>query len=385
MIKIRDYTALFSVLPLLTWGGFAIVVVYALNWFEACGLSGSIFGTVMSAVCVAAFLCQLGLGELISRVPSLTLKAALMGLGGLLLGVSALLSLAPKLPTTPAVLLFALMATGVIIIPSLVNALGVAAPQSGYPVNYGVARSVGALGFAAASYLTGWLVNRFGAEVIPRLYCAVSLLLILGAWAFPAIEKPVREKRGSGAPLWRDLRFLLFLAGVVLVYISQNLLSNYMLKIVQRIGGNAQMQGVIIAIAAACELPAMFLFTRFCRLGRCDSWLKLSAAFLLLRNLGCLFANGSGALYAVQLLQLMGYGLFCVSSVAYVDAVVGKSDSVRGQSMLAATSTLSSFLVYCFGGVLLDRLGIAALTLAGSAAVGIGLMIFALTLKRVRI
>ena len=178
-------------------------------------------------------------------------------------------------------------------------------------------------------------------------------------------------------------QFLALLICTTLLFVSNNLMVNFLLQLVRSRGGNEAGVGIAAAISAMAELPTMFLFGWMLRKLRCDSWLKISAICMTVKSVICLLATHLGVLYAVQLMQAVGYGLLYVASVHYVDAVVSRENLVRAQAMLAATLTLATLLSSFFGGLILEGFGIQAVLGGSAVCAAAAAVIFLLTLKKV--
>ena len=86
--------------------------------------------------------------------------------------------------------------------------------------------------------------------------------------------------------------------------------------------GNGDAQGTAVMIAAIVELVPMVLFARMLCRARCNFWLKLSGIFCTLRLALTLLLPGIAGLYIAQFAQMLGYGLYTVSSVYYVGMVL---------------------------------------------------------------
>lgn len=375
----KDYTFLYSFFPLLTWGGFAVIIVYALNWFEVHGVNAGLFSVIMSVSYIFAFAAQIILGELITTNHHFSLKRVIITISLLALFCGLVLCFEQVIPPKISLLLFSVIVCCTVIYPSLVNSLAIYAPYEGFAINFGIARGIGAIGFSAFSYIVGKLISVHGTSVIIRIYIFVSISFIILSLIFPNVKSDSftnkKELKNSNSIL-KNRMFILLLIGSTCIYIGQNYLSTYMLKVVERIDGDAGTQGIVIALAAFCEMPAMFLFTKMRKKGRCDTYLKLSGIFMLIRTLGCILAPSKIVMYALQFTQLMGYGLFCVASTEYVNIFGGKENAVRGQSLLASTSSMGSFLVYVLCGILLHFFDLSILNWVNVMIVATGTLIF---------
>lgn len=380
-MKQKSYTALYAVLQALVWGSFGVIIAFAAPYFKAYGLSDAQYGVLLAAVSAISFFAQLGLGELCSRVRCLTLQRVLAILGILMLLCCLALVFLP-LTIVWIASLYCLTAISIQVLPSLVNALGMAGLDTGLKINVGVARAFGSVGYAALSFVTGQLMDFSGKVAVPALHLILGLSLTVAALCFPRVLLAEQKSEASGKPLWRDFRFLTVLVGTTLLYVSHNFLCNFIYQITVARGGGEAEQGVCLAIAAFCELPCLFLFSKLLKHRQSDFWLKLSGVFMTLRVLCCLLAPNIGWLYAVQFFQLGGFALFAVASFFYVGAIVDKKDTVRAQAMLASTCTLSNLITFLFGGAVIDRLGASFILLCATVCAALGTAILALFAKK---
>lgn len=366
---------------LLSWSGFGIIVIFALNWFESRHLSSGLYGVVFAAASAAALIIELGLGELVSRVRAVTLRRTLMVISGVICLCCAVLSLFPGIPSGAAVFLYAVTAAGISIFPSPVNALGMAAVREGLKIDFGVSRSFGSLGFAVISLLIGLLVKKYGAAVIPVSYIIVSGLLFIFCAMFPDVGYSGETHERGQSTVMKDFSFLVLLGGCILLYICHSFLSNFMLKLAERVGGDAGTQGIATAVAAFSEVPVMMLFSKLRKRFGCSFLFILSSVFIGMRLLCSFISSSPAMLFAAQLCQAPGYALFTVASVSYVDSVMSEEDSVRAQAMLASSYTVSCILSYVLGGFGLESLPLDSLFLPGLAIAVLGALLIFISVR----
>lgn len=376
-MKQKNYTPLYAVLQVIVWGGFGVIVSYAVGFLERF-MPATQVGILLGVVGTVAFFAQFGLAALVTRIRWLTLKRLLILLGLLSVLLCLALFLLPLLPLWRTVL-YCAVAISVQALPALVNALGMTGVSEGLRINFGVARGFGSASFAICARIAGTLTDQFNYDCLSAMYLVLAVLLVMFAAAFPkaSSESGTATNQRSGS-LWKNSRLITALIGAALLYVSHNFLCSFLLYVVQRCGGNEANQGVCLEIAAFCELPVMFLFFKMLKLRSCGFWLKLSGVFMGLRVFGCYLAPNIGTLYAVQFFQLLGFALFSVSSVLYIDSVVEAKDTIQAQTLLASTCTLSNIIAFLLGGVLLDRLGINPVLLIATVSAVLGTAILIL-------
>ena len=65
-----------------------------------------------------------------------------------------------------------------------------------------------------------------------------------------------------------------------------------------------------------------------------------------------------GALYAVQLLQPLGWGIISVASVYYVNAITREQDHIKGQAYMTMSISAATIIASLAGGWLIDAAGV---------------------------
>jgi len=168
----------------------------------------------------------------------------------------------------------------------------------------------------------------------------------------------------------------MLLLGAILVFVSHNMLNNFAFQIMESKGGGSSAMGTAIALAAASELPTMFLFGWMVTKVRCDVWLKISGLFFLIKAAATVLVRDVAGMYLIQGLQMFGFALFVVASVYYVNMIMKDKDRTKGQAFMTMTNTLGGVLGSACGGALIDGFGIHTMLLVstGVAAVGMALM-----------
>ena len=363
-------TASYALLQSATWGFYAIILSFSSNVLYDFGLTDSQISLFLSISTAISFLSQLAIAELVSRRPKVQVWRILLVLSSAILA-AALLLLLPEVNAGIGITAFALSCMILQIFPSLANAAGMDAIKRGAPTVYSFARGMSSLAYSLLALITGILVRRFGTRMVPLLTAITAAGMILATlWHHHAAEKnlpaPVTSHKAvkKGNFLVQYPRFGVFLIGGVFLCVSQNLLTNFMYQIMLIRSGGAEEQGIATSICALVELPVMFLFPVMMRRTHCSKWVRIAAASMILKPL-CIFLSGSVyGVYLAQVTQMIGYGLYAISSVYYAESVVKKGESVQAQSYLGASRTMGSLFAMSTGGVICEIWGAQAMVLA---------------------
>lgn len=371
-------------LQITNWSFYAVVLSFSGNVLTVFDFTDGQISLFLGITAAISFGIQLLLGKITAKFPRITAATLLLLLGGLMLGGNVLVQYA-VLPREIRIAAFGLVCTIVHLLPPLTNGIGMDAIKRGSSTNYSLARGMGSLGYSIYAYATGFLVRSFGSTMIFLVAGISALLLMLSTlWyhhsavaPLPVVEDVRSSKEESASLLSRYPVFLAFLLGNVLLQLGHNLIGNFMFQIITAKGGTPAEQGIATAICAFVELPVMFGFPWLIRKVSCRTWVRLSALCILIKPLLILLTATSVGVYAAQASQMIGYGLFTISAVSYVEQLVAKGESLQAQNFLGASITAGTLLALFSGGFLCQYLGVQALALVSClcAAAG-GLIVF---------
>lgn len=372
------------------WMGFATISGFASVFLLDAGFTNTQIGVIIAVSGTISAFLQPAAATMAESGGRLGLKELLCGAGVLvlLMGLAlTALSAADGSLLLTGTLYGACLLLLQLALP-LVNAAGTQAINQGRRLNFGAARGVGSVAYAAAAWVLGILTDKLGAVSVPVLIALSFGLLAAAVLVFPFTQsagKTEHTARGAGSPLAffaKYPRFTLLLAGTTLIYTGHMILNSYMFQIVQSKGGGSAEMGAAVALSAFCELPTMFLFGLMLKKVRCDIWMRVSGFFFLLKAAFSWLAPNVTAFYAVQVLQMLGWGLISVASVYYINAVMEDCDAIKGQAYFTMTFTLGSVLGALIGGGILDWRGVNAMLGLAFAATLAGERIMYAAVKR---
>ena len=375
-------TASYAAIQFFFWFAYGTALSYASPYLLACGLSNTAIGLINAAACALSVLIQPTLAAYADSEKSPSLKVILsVMLGILLLCNLPLVWLAGKNGMANGVLLGAVILMIQLCLP-LVNALATESMNAGAPLNFGIARGFGSIGYAVMSFTMGQLIARLGVEIHPAALACFSVCLLVSILVFPFRK---RAKDGGGAARSRGAfvafvrrypAFCVMLAGFVLIYVSHVLINNYVYQIVVDKGGDSANMGIVMSLAGFLEVIPMLIFPWMLKQKDSGFWARLSGVFFTLKALGTLLASSMGALYLVQLLQPLGWGLLTVASVYYVNEIMREQDRIQGQAYMTMALTAATILGSLGGGWLIDTAGVQGMLTAAvvCGAIGTGIV-----------
>lgn len=380
-------TAQYTVIQGTYWASYCCVVAFSSVYLLSLGFTNVQIGTLISVSGLLSALLQPLVSKLADGLRRMSLRQFTALLTALFLAGGATLLFLPGRQTG----MYAFLLILVQLIMPLTSALGMAAIDGGFPLNFGVARSAGSILYGAASALCGRLVLEFGERSIPAAMTVLNVILLLAILAFrfadterSAATEPQEEapKKKGGLFVFRYRHALPLLLGVVCLFISHNILNVYTFQIVQPLGGDSEAMGDLLFVQSLLELPVMFLFSWMLTKKSSRFWVQLSGTGFFFHALGMWLAPNMTVAYLVQIFEMTGYALYTLAAIYFVNEQVEEAERVQGQAWFAMAITLGNVLASFAGGALLDWAGAWMLLAFATVTGGGGMVVLALLLGK---
>lgn len=379
----------YSLLQGIYFVGFCTVMGYAAVYLGSIGMSSSLIGIVLAIANILTSIAQPVLGSFVDK-SNVSMKKVLMIMFGLCSVLSVLLMLASKVTFLAAVLFIAVSTILYTTMP-LVNSLAFAFQKQGIDVKFGVARGIGSVAYALASLVLGNVVKAISPTLMPLAYIVIFLgiLPLVRSFRMPetevdeVVEEKVVEKESTSVFIKKHLKFMIFLAGFVLVYFDHTIINNFFITVIKNVGGNTGDMGNAVFLAAMLELPTMALFEKYKNKINIKNTIVISAVFFTLKHTLTYFATNMFMIYLAQATQMLAYALFIPASVYYVDKLFDAKDAVKGQALVTTSMTVSGVLASFLGGILLDNMGVYETLLLGLVLSAIGTIVMIITVENV--
>ncbi len=374
------------------WSSFCVIYAFATVFLLSRGFESSMIGVIIATGNILGVVLQPMVASIADRSEKISLHKLTAILSVVMILLLVLLYFVPNGLIAVAVL-FLLTDTFLQVIQPLVNSVSVYYVNQGVSVDFGAARGVGSLSYAAASYILGIAVERFGTRSILVAGILVALILLVTVLSMPVLsssaasspQKKQPEQNDAGLLVFagRYKNFMLTLAGITLLFTFHNMNNAYLIKVIENVGGTSADMGRMLSIAAVTELPVMFLFSRISKHFKSSTLLMVSGVFFAIRAAGFMLAGNVMIMYLVAMLQIGSFALYIPSSVYYVNETMLDQDKFKGQAVMTATNTLGGVFGSLFGGFLIDNAGVGAMNTVcfGMAAAG-AVLVFLFAGKR---
>lgn len=372
MGKGKKVTVSYSCVQASFWMSLCVFMGFAAVYLQSLGYSNAKLGVVMACGTLLGSVLGPELSSVIDRSTEDKITASSMMIPVIAAEAAAIIVLllfpvrGPV--TSTAFALFIALSTSV---NSLDLKLYTDAVHCGLDIDFGVARSMGSLGYVLTSVAVGALCESISPRVVPAaglVLCAFQLASFLN---FSGYLKEAQRTAGSvqgqtaetGRPeagvsiavfLVRNKRFCMLLAGTILVFFAHNTLCNFFINVVRNVGGDTGDMGFMNGFMALIEIPVIFFYSRITRGFRTSAVLKF-ALILFTAKAAAIAAAGSVTTLAASLLfQAPSFGLYTGAIVLYVDETITHEDSAKAQSLAFSVTMLGSVFASTISGRMFD-------------------------------
>lgn len=145
------------------WASFCVLYAFATVFLLSRGFESSMIGVIIAVGNILGVILQPVVASIADRSEKISLHKLTAFLSVIMIVLIAFLYMIPNILLAVAVL-FLLTDTFLQVIQPLINSVSVYYVNQGVSVDFGAARGIGSLSYAAASYILGIAVERFGIE-----------------------------------------------------------------------------------------------------------------------------------------------------------------------------------------------------------------------------
>jgi MFS transporter, PPP family, 3-phenylpropionic acid transporter len=257
--------------------------------------------------------------------------------------------------------------------------VGMAARQG---LNYGGMRLYGSLGFALSAALFGAVWQYAGYRAMFAVGAGLSLVVAYLALGLDEAEPTERHHR---VPLRSIAHDRLLIGVMVTTFLAASAIGmefTFVGIYMSKLGGSGLLVGLIFAVAAMFELPGMrYSGALTARIGPGET-LLLAYGLLVLAYLGYSAAPNPYVLLACSIFRGLGYGLFYVGTIRFLNERAPSEWSATVQGIMNATAYgLGQLITRPLGGRVFDAFGPRVFYLLCSILVAVAAGIMALMVR----
>lgn len=318
----KNLTARYSVTQIFYSAVYSGSTAFATTYLLGRGMAPGLAGALLACSGLLACLTQPFMASYADRAKNFVLPRMMVGLS-LLCILCFSLQLMPGLPLLAAGILYVLGVWCGDAMAPLVNALCVACNDAGYTTNFGIARGLGSAASAVGALSLGHIIAKLGNTWMFALFIALEIVSMVAIAGFPNLPKslPVQGRKENSCTIreffvkyrW----FSLSLLGIGFLAMFHCMIENYMIAIMQRLGGNSSHVGTALFISCISGAPVIFCFQFFRRRCKVTTLMLFSAFSFLVKAVLVYFAPSITAIYLIQLMQTCTYAILCPAQVYY--------------------------------------------------------------------
>lgn len=403
----KQLTLKYAFLQSTFWMSQCCIYSFAAVFLQSKNFDNMQIGLVIALAAILSIILQPLVAAFADKSKQISLRYIVITLMFIVLSLAFILFIMPDSFLLIAITYVIINAIQFMLTP-LFNSLALEYLNKGIPLNYGLARGMGSISFAVMSFLLGILIKQFGANILLLSFLICYFFVIISAFTFKvsAVKMPelstrlpnksdimiasdVLSDKAPAGILTFFIKYKLFtlhLLGVAMVFYSHSLICTYLIQVMENVGGDSSDLGVSLSIAAALELPTMAAFIFLVRKVKCNTLLKISAFFFIIKIGIAWLAPNIFTIHLSQAFQMLAFALFTPASVYYVNSIIEDQDKVKGQSMLGiATMGLAATVANITGGTILDTFGVSDMLLVGTIVTAIGFVIICISTKQTEI
>ena len=387
----KKYRLKYVFLEALYWSSVCPVSGFMVAYMQSKGYSSTYLGIMMAVSNIVLAFLQPLIASAVDRSEKLTLRMVNVTFTLITL-ISCILMIVTDNVVWALTGVVTLAITTVNAMQPFTNAVSVELSEKGIDVNFGFCRAFGSLAYAITSTVTGKLMSSMGYDVMPYISIVILVLLLISClimddgskYGKEAVRQQADDKeeaKSLGRFLADNKKFCLFLLATICIFHTHMASNNYLINVVENVGGDSASQGVAASIGALCELPVMLLFSFLCSRFKVQNLIKLGGVFFVIKFILLTIGSSIPAIYAAEIFQGFSYAVLIPANVYYVGHLFSGADMNKGQSLSTAAMCVATVTASIIGGYFIDAYGVTTMMTVSTAISAVGVVILFLSLE----
>jgi MFS family permease len=253
--------------------------------------------------------------------------------------------------------------------------------------NYGRQRIWGSIAYIVVTFIAGMILDRIG--LVWVFYgCAIFMSILFVFLLF----LPSRRVQLGGS-IWSNIGALtrrtdwrFFTASLFIAGISIAGMNNFLGIYIKSLGGNDTLIGWVNSLSALSEVPVMFFGAAL--IHKFGEKKMLVISFFLYGVRFLLYSLMPGPYWALPIALIHGltFGFYWVAGVIYANRMAPENMKATSQALFVATTSLANVISSPISGMVMDRLGAAALfrSLSGISLLALAVLLVGYQVARRR-
>ena len=273
------------------------------------------------------------------------------------------------------------------ILMTLFNQLSSSFVNAGFNINFGIARAFGSLSFAITCFIYGYISEAFGYKTITLsliLFQILILIVLLITNKHFDVEEKQRAKLAN-IPFKEFIRnhkpFIATCVGYALIMCGYNATENFMLPIMEDVGGTNLDASIISGLKAIFEIPIIYNFSKIEKIIKPKLIFFIAGISFTIKAAVTYFAKSTLPIYIVQAFQSTSFSLLLPATISYIDRIMSQKELSRGHSMQSILQTIAGMAFNSIAGNIIDNTGVKMFCLVSTITTLIGTLVITASIK----
>lgn len=192
-MKKKDATIYYGLIMAIYSVGYVTLSAFSSLYLLDLGLSNGAVGILIAVASLISVLLQPSVGSVIDKNPKVSTKQMLLIMAIIIAILGVLLITFSGVNIVFSTVVYGTSVMLLMLAQPFLNALGMDAINYGYPINFGVGRSMGSLGYALASAVFGRVSVMFGPRSVPVAFSLAFLVLCGLLFIYPVKKEENQE------------------------------------------------------------------------------------------------------------------------------------------------------------------------------------------------
>lgn len=257
--------------------------------------------------------------------------------------------------------------------------------ESNIKINFAVVRAFGSLSYSIFCFVLGKLtvIYNYPSVTISLVILSTLLLLVItylnNEYKKIKVEKEIKKEDSISYKdfINNNKGYILIIVFLSIIYFAYMCLDNYMLLVVEYVGGNSGDSGSILSFKAIFEMIGMmFIFPFVSKKISLNKILYISAISFLIKILLETIAPNLFILYLSQVFQGLSFSFLYPGMVMYVNKHISSKEITRGQACITMSCSIGNIFSSLAAGILADSVGVKVFEYVALASIVIGALGF---------
>ena len=275
----------------------------------------------------------------------------------------------------------------VAILMTLFNQLSSSFANAGLDINFGIARAFGSLSFALTCFLYGYISESLGYKTVTASLILFQVLIII---VLVITNKHFDIKESQRAKL-ANIPFKEFISnhklfivtciGYALIMCGYNASENFMLPIIENVGGTNLDASIVSGLKAIFEIPIIYNYSKIEKRIKPKTIFLISGISFTIKAAVLYFATSTLPIYISQALQATSFAFLLPATISYIDKIMSQKELSRGHSMQSILQTIAGMSFNSLAGNIIDNSGVNMFCLVSTITTLVGTIIITASIK----